>query len=83
MQDINLGPLGETEFTKLCLQVDLTIHKSQMDRTGWDFLVEFPWKPDNLSPQDILPAPLECKIQVKSTNEQRNRESITLSNLHR
>jgi hypothetical protein len=83
MQDINLGPLGETEFTKLCLQVDLTIHKSQMDRTGWDFLVEFPWKPDNLSPQDILPAPLECKIQVKSTNEQRKRESITLSNLHR
>ena len=83
MQDINLGPLGETEFTKLCLQVDLTIQKSQMDRTGWDFLVEFPWKPDNLSPQDILPAPLECKIQVKSTNEQRKRESITLSNLHR
>jgi hypothetical protein len=83
MQDINLGPLGETEFTKLCLQADLTIHKSQMDRTGWDFLVEFLWKPDNLSPQDILPAPLECKIQVKSTNEQRKRESITLSNLHR
>jgi hypothetical protein len=83
MQNINLGPLGETEFTKLCLQVDLTIHKSQMDRTGWDFLVEFPWKPDNLSPQDILPAPLESKIQVKSTNEQRKRESITLSNLHR
>lgn len=83
MQDINLGLLGETEFTKLCLQVDLTTQKSQMDRTGWDFLVEFPWKPDNLSPQDILPAPLECKIQVKSTNEQRKRESITLSNLHR
>jgi hypothetical protein len=83
MQDTNLGPLGETEFTKLCLQVDLTIQKSQMDRTGWDFLVEFPWKQDNLSPQDILPAPLQCKIQVKSTNEQRKRESITLSNLHR
>jgi hypothetical protein len=86
MQDTNLGPLGENKFEGLCLQIKgLTVHQSQsqMDRTGWDFLVEFPWKPDNLSPQDILPEPLECKIQVKSTNEQRKRESITLSNLHR
>ncbi|MBK1986844.1 hypothetical protein A0J48_004680 [Sphaerospermopsis aphanizomenoides BCCUSP55] len=83
MQDRDLGPLGETEFRKLCNQVGITIHKSEMDRTGWDFFVEFPWKQDNLSPQDMLPAPLECKIQVKSTDKQRKRESITLSNLHR
>lgn len=86
MQDTNLGPLGENKFEGLCLQINgLTVHKSQsqMDRTGWDFFIEFPWKQDNLSPQDMLPEPLECKIQVKSTNEQRKRESITLSNLHR
>ncbi|MEA5550722.1 hypothetical protein VB713_06990 [Anabaena cylindrica UHCC 0172] len=86
MQDTNLGSLGENKFEGLCLQVKgLTVHKSQsqMDRTGWDFFIEFPWKQDNLSPQDMLPEPLECKIQVKSTNEQRRKESITLSNLHR
>ncbi|MBD2691932.1 hypothetical protein [Anabaena catenula] len=86
MQDRDLGPLGENAFEGLCIQAGgLTVHesKSQMDRTGWDFLVEFPWKQDNFSPQDMLPAPLQCKIQVKSTDEQRKGESITLSNLHR
>ncbi|MGM3308411.1 hypothetical protein ACSQ6I_20940 [Anabaena sp. WFMT] len=83
MQDRKLGKFGENQFEGLCLQVGLTIQKSQMDETGWDFFVEFPWKQDNLSPQDMLPAPLECKIQVKSTDKQRKGESITLSNLHR
>lgn len=83
MQDRDLGPLGETEFKRLCHTVGLTVHKSEMDRTGWDFLVEFPWKQNNHFPQDLLPAPLECKIQVKSTDKQRKRESITLSNLNR
>ncbi|NET70353.1 MAG: hypothetical protein F6K62_04880 [Sphaerospermopsis sp. SIO1G2] len=59
MQDRDLGALGETEFKRLCNQVGITIHKSEMDRTGWDFFIEFPWMQDNLYPQDILPAPLE------------------------
>jgi len=54
-----------------------------MDRTGWDFLIEFPFEYSNHLPKDLLPAPLECKIQVKSTKKQRRRESITLSNLIR
>lgn len=86
MQNRDLGPLGENKFQGLCLDAGgLTVHesKSEMDRTGWDFFIEFPWKQDNFTPQDMLPAPLQCKIQVKSTDEQRKRESITLSNLHR
>lgn len=83
MQNRDLGSLGETEFKRLCHSVGLTVHKSEMDRTGWDFLVEFPWKDDNRFPQDILSAPIECKIQVKSTDKQRKRELITLSNLNR
>ncbi|NET01580.1 MAG: hypothetical protein F6K61_13585 [Sphaerospermopsis sp. SIO1G1] len=59
MQDRDLGALGETEFKRLCNQVGITIHKSEMDRTGWDFFIEFPWMQDNISPQYILPAPLE------------------------
>ncbi|GAB1542864.1 hypothetical protein NUACC21_55380 [Scytonema sp. NUACC21] len=83
MQDRDLGPLGETEFKRLCHTAGLTVHKSEMDRTGWDFLVEFPCKQNNRFPQDLLLAPLECKIQVKSTDKKRKRGSITLSNLDR
>jgi len=53
-----------------------------MDRTGWDFLMEFPWKQDNI-PRDMLPSPLECKVQIMATDKQRRKESITLSNLSR
>lgn len=83
MQSRDLGLLGEAEFKRLCHNAGLTVHKSEMDRTGWDFLVEFPCKQDNRFPQDLLPPPLECKIQVKSTDKQRKRESIKLSNLSR
>jgi hypothetical protein len=86
MNSQDLGSLGETEFKRLCLTAGgLTIHESQsqMDRTGWDFLIEFPFEYNNHMPHDLLPAPLECKIQVKSTSKQRKRESIKLSNLIR
>lgn len=81
MQERDLGPLGETEFSRLCHSVGITINKSAMDRTGWDFFIEFPWKQDSSIPKDMLPSPLECKIQIKATDKQRRRESITLSNL--
>lgn len=83
MQERDLGSLGETEFKRLCISAGLTVHKSEMDKTGWDFLIEFPWKQDNQVPQDMLLAPIECKVQVKSTDKQRKKEYITLSNLNR
>jgi len=54
-----------------------------MDRTGWDFLIEFPFEYSNHLPQDLFPAPLEFKIKVKSTKKQIRREYIKLSNLVR
>ncbi len=83
MQNRDLGELGETEFRRLCNAIGLTVHKSEMDRTGWDFLVEFPCKHESHLPQDLASPPLECKIQVKSTDKRSKRESIKLSNLNR
>lgn len=86
MYSQDLGTLGETEFKRLCLTAGgLTIHESQsaMDRTGWDFIIEFPFEEDCHLPYDLLSAPIECKVQVKSTQKKRRREYIELSNLIR
>jgi len=37
-----LGAVGEQEFGRLCAQAKLVCNKSERDRTGWDFIVEFP-----------------------------------------
>jgi hypothetical protein len=79
----DLGDLGETTFRGWCNSVGLTIHKSEKDRTGWDFLIEFPWRQDNSLPKDMLSAPIECKVQVKATDRRKKRKSITVSNLSR
>lgn len=81
MSERDLGPLGEAEFRRLCHSVSLTVHKSEMDRTGWDFFVEFPFNRDDSIPKDMLAAPLKCTIQVKATDKQRKVEQIYLSNL--
>lgn len=83
MYERDLGDLGETVFRGLCNAVGLTIHKAEKDRTGWDFLLEFPWDQESDLPRDMLPAPIECKVQIKSTDKKKKREQITVSNLSR
>lgn len=84
MQRPYLGRLGETAFTSLCLTAGLTINSSSfMDMTGWDCYVEFPFNQHDYLPQDLLPTPIECKIQVKSTDGRERKNDITLSNLNR
>jgi hypothetical protein len=75
--------MGERIFGLWCDSVGLTANGSEVDETGWDFFVEFPCKPHNGLPRDMSPAPIECKIQVKSTDHRRKRERIKLSNLER
>jgi hypothetical protein len=79
----DLGPLGETVFKGLCHAVGLTVHKAEMDRTGWDFLVEFPRAQIDNLPVDMLPPSVECKVQVKATDKRKRRLPITVSNLDR
>ncbi len=81
MKDI--GNLGESCFAKWCDQVGITSNLPKIDRHGWDFYLEFPSEDHQNISLDMQPAPLECKVQVKSTDKRRKGEQIELSNLFR
>jgi len=78
----DLGLMGESIFTKWCAEAGLIPNGSNVDKTGWDFYVEFPLSScsDDIDKQS---APIECKIQVKATDKQDRKLPITLSNLIR
>lgn len=80
----NIGRMGETIFKYWCESVGLTANSSIVDERGWDFFVEFPCDSSSVLPRDMLPTPIECKIQVKSfVDRKRKGRAITLSNLER
>jgi hypothetical protein len=90
----DLGNLGESCFTTWCNQAFITsnsskiensskIGRSTIDRHGWDFYLEFPSEDHPNIPLDMQPAALECKVQVKSTDQRRKSKQIELSNLRR
>lgn len=80
----DLGIMGESTFSLLCSSAGLIANGSQIDKTGWDYFVEFPIKSDLNQPFDLSPPPVECKVQVKATDDKkRNKISISLSNMYR
>jgi hypothetical protein len=81
MRDI--GGLGESTFKAWCNSVGLSANESHVDKTGWDYLVEFPINRDNSVPVDLIPPAIECKIQVKSTDKCRGKVDISLKNMER
>ncbi len=81
MRDIGL--MGESTFKLWCESVGLIANPSQIDKTGWDFNVEFPFIPDSNKELDHQEASIECKFQVKSTDNQTKKVQIKLSNLQR
>jgi len=70
-----LGEAGELQFADLAARARLFANKSQRDRTGWDYVVEFPMP--EAGPGISLDArrPTLCKIQVKATTD---REPVRL-----
>lgn len=78
----DLGGMGESFFHFWCSREGLAANKSLVDRTGWDYLVEFPFlsSPTTL---DVHRSAPECKIQVKATDAKIRKLSIKLSNLRR
>ncbi|EPQ9972179.1 hypothetical protein ACUYO0_004151 [Vibrio vulnificus] len=78
----DLGLMGESAFTKWCAEVGLIPNSSNVDKTGWDFYVEFPLS-SYTNDIDMQTAPIECKVQVKATDKQDRKLPITLSNLIR
>lgn len=79
-----LGNVGEAKFKVLCGQAQLICNESSRDRTGWDFIVEFPMdEPGPLAPLDQR-APNACHVQLKSTGgEDGSRISVRLSSIER
>lgn len=80
---LNLGKLGEDTFSLWCTEAELVSNRSSdEDATGWDHLVEFPYIETD-KPKDSWKAPIECKVQVKSTQRKDRRLSIKSSTLKR
>ncbi len=78
----DLGLMGESTFSLWCADAGLIPNGSQIDKTGWDFFVEFPFSSTNESLEIHKPA-MECKVQVKATDKNERKLQITLSNLRR
>lgn len=81
MRDV--GRMGENTFEAWCNAVGLVANRSQIDRTGWDYMVEFPVEHGGGHPLDLVPQALECRIQVKATDKCRRRLNMSLQNLER
>lgn len=81
MRDV--GRMGEDTFSLLCNSVGLSANRVQIDKTGWDFLVEFPEQSAQSIPLDMREGPFQCKFQIKATDKKVHGVSISLSNLNR
>ncbi|MEP0175056.1 MAG: hypothetical protein ABJD02_18950 [Paraglaciecola sp.] len=79
----DLGRMGESTFRFWCDSVGLIANCSDIDKTGWDFNVEFPWAKDLSIPSDMEPSPIECKVQVKASDKQDRKIQISVANLKR
>ncbi|MCZ7454389.1 hypothetical protein [Rhizobium rhizogenes] len=75
-----IGDLGEIEFQRLCRLAKLHCSKVLPDRTGKDFVVEFPLAPlaQGLS-FDKSPPPSQVIVQVKTILEKTTSARLTLS----
>lgn len=78
----DLGAMGESIFSFLCSSVGLIANGSQIDKTGWDFMVEFPFL-SGISTHEVHQSALECKVQIKATDKRDRKLQIKLSNLRR
>ncbi|OTG64786.1 DUF4365 domain-containing protein [Acinetobacter silvestris] len=78
----DLGKLSEYAFASWCAQVGLIANGSMIDKTGWDFYVEFPISQD-ISIKELHKPAFECKVQVKATDKKDRKLAITVSNLRR
>ncbi|MFG1295784.1 hypothetical protein [Xanthobacter variabilis] len=75
-----IGRLGELEFARLCELAKLGCSKVEPDRTGKDFIVEFP--PPAIGEWQSLDrraAPLQLAVQVKTIRSHRRSAVLTLS----
>jgi len=78
-----LGTVGETRFEDHCKTSNLIPNKSDRDRTGWDFIIEWPTKPSRSSTLDKRPIPISCNVQVKTIWVENEVVKVRLSSVER
>lgn len=81
----DLGQLGESTLTGWAAARSITAQRATNDRSGWDYLLEFPSRCDDKSPasRDREPASFSCLVQVKATSTGRLNRPVKLVNWHR
>lgn len=80
-----LGKMGEFRFASLCVEAGLFVNSSSdWDRTGWDFIVEFPFG-DRTETETLerRASPPDCLVQVKTVWSNGNNVKLRLSSAER
>lgn len=77
---VDLDQWAEDKFSSLCSSAGVTRNKSLQDRTGWDYLVEFPPAASKELPADLRPTDQSARVQVKSKRSGKARVTLKLSN---
>lgn len=78
-----LGAYGEYEFPRRLVPAQLIANKSDRDRTGWDYIVEWPASAGKGDSLDLREAPPSCHVQVKTKWSGNDRVEARLSSLER
>ena len=80
----NLGGMAEAKLEDWAHQVGITPNKTKYDKEGWDYFLQFPYETDlSVLTLDQRASRIECLVQVKGTDSQQARKSISLSNWER
>jgi hypothetical protein len=79
----DIGEMGESKFSYWCAEAEIVCNYSKIDKTGWDFFIEFNDAFDKNLPLDMQPPRIEAKVQVKSTKSTKRLVQVSLSNLQR
>ena len=77
---IDLGEWAEDMFSSLCSRAGATRNKAVQDRTGWDYLVEFPPPVIEGIPADLAPVEAAARVQIKSKRSGKPTVRLSLSN---
>ncbi|WP_156383958.1 hypothetical protein [Methylobacterium sp. Leaf456] len=75
------GTVGEAKFSLICANAKLVANKTSNDRAGYDFAVNARVNRSQSSGLDSRPAPLSCRVQVKTIKVTRDRIKLRLSSI--
>lgn len=71
LNSVELGEIGQARFKEICADAKLICNQADRDRSGWDFIVEFPfqdipshsstlnerWRPNLFPTSNSVPCP--------------------------